>query len=136
SQDEVDAFSVLSQKRFAAAQEGGRLKAEISPVELKSKKGVAIFEKDEHNRPDTTLEGLKKLPKVFKKDGVVHAGAASGICDGAGSAVLATRTWAEKKGVKPLGKLLNWGISGCDPKIAGSGQAPANRKLVERVGGK
>ncbi|MFZ5470667.1 MAG: acetyl-CoA C-acetyltransferase [Myxococcota bacterium] len=132
SQDQVDEYSLLSQKRFAAAQEAGRLKSEMAPVELKSKKGNTFFEKDEHNRPDTTLEGLKKLPKVFKKDGVVHAGAASGICDGAASAVLATRTWAEKKGLAPLGKLLHWAVSGCDPKIMGIGPVPAIRQLLQR----
>ncbi|HLL51907.1 MAG TPA: acetyl-CoA C-acetyltransferase [Myxococcaceae bacterium] len=133
SQDEVDEYSVLSQRRFAAAQEGGRLASEISPVELKSKKGSVRFERDEHNRPDTTVEGLKKLPKVFKKDGVVHAGAASGICDGAGSAVMATRSWAEKKGLQPIGRLVNWGISGCDPNVMGIGPAPAIRRLLERA---
>ena len=133
SQDAVDELSLSSQKRFAAAQEGGRFKAEISPVELKSKKGSTFFEKDEHNRPDTTLEGMKKLPKVFKKDGVVHAGAASGICDGAGSMVMATRTWADKKGLKPLGRLVNWASAGCDPKIMGIGPVPAVRRLLERA---
>jgi acetyl-CoA acyltransferase 2 len=133
SQDAVDEYSVLSQKRFAAAQEGGRLAAEIVPVELRSKKGTVRFEKDEHNRPDTTLEALKKLPKVFKKDGVVHAGAASGICDGAASAVMATRSWAESKGLKPIGRLINWGVSGCDPRIMGIGPAPAMRRLFERA---
>lgn len=134
SQDEVDEFSVLSQKRFAAAQEGGRLTAELAPVELKSRKGTTLFERDEHPRADTTVEGLKKLPKVFKKDGVIHAGAASGICDGAASAVLATRTWAEKKGLKPMGKLLQWASVGCDPKIMGIGPAPAIRLLLDRAG--
>jgi len=133
TQDEVDEYSVLSQKRFAAAQEAGRLKAEITPVEIKTKKGTVVFEKDEHNRPDTTLETLKKLPKVFKKDGVVHAGAASGISDGAGSAVLATRSWAERKNLKPIGKLLNWATAGVDPSIMGIGPAPAIRKLLERA---
>jgi acetyl-CoA acyltransferase 2 len=133
SQDEVDAYSVLSQQRFAAAQEGGRLKAELTTVEIPSKKGPISFAKDEHNRPETDLEKLKKLPKVFKKDGVVHAGAASGICDGAGSAVMATRSWAEKKGVQPIGKLLNWASAGCDPRIMGIGPAPAIRKLLERA---
>jgi acetyl-CoA acyltransferase 2 len=133
SQDEVDEFSVLSQKRFAAAQEAGRFKAEITPIELKSKKGTVLFERDEHNRPDTTLEGLKKLPKVFKKDGVVHAGAASGISDGAASAVLATRSFAERKNLKPIGKLLNWATAGVDPSIMGIGPVPAIRKLLERA---
>ncbi|MBS2027046.1 MAG: acetyl-CoA C-acetyltransferase [Deltaproteobacteria bacterium] len=133
SQDEVDAYSVLTQKRFAAAQEGGRLANEITPVELVSKKGSTFFAKDEHNRPDTTLEGLKKLPKVFKKDGVVHPGAASGISDGAGAFVLAHRAWAEK-GLTPIGKLLGWGVVGCDPKVMGIGPAPAIRQLLEKTG--
>jgi acetyl-CoA acyltransferase 2 len=133
TQDEVDAFSLLSQKRFAAAQEGGRFTAELCPVELKTRKGSTFFEKDEYNRPESTLEGYKKLPKAFKKDGVIHAGAASGICDGAASAVMATRTWAEKKGLKPLGKLVNWASAGCDPKIMGIGPVPAIRKLMERA---
>jgi acetyl-CoA acyltransferase 2 len=133
SQDLVDEYSVLSQKRFAAAQEGGRFAQELAPVELKTKKGTTLFEKDEHNRPETTLEALKKLPKVFKKDGVVHAGAASGICDGAATAVMATRSWAEKKGIKPIGRLWNWASAGCDPKVMGIGPAPAIRKLLERA---
>jgi acetyl-CoA acyltransferase 2 len=133
SQDEVDEYSVLSQKRFAAAQEAGRLKAEITPIELKNKKGTVVFDRDEHNRPDTTVQGLKKLPKVFKKDGVVHAGAASGICDGAGSTVIATRSWAERKNLKPIGKLVNWAAMGVDPSIMGIGPAPAIRKLLERA---
>jgi acetyl-CoA acyltransferase 2 len=133
SQDEVDAYSVLSQQRFAAAQEGGRLDAEIAPVEIKTRKGSTLFSKDEHNRPQTTLEGLKKLPKVFKKDGVVHAGAASGISDGAASAVMATRSWAEKKGIAPIGRLVSWASAGCDPSIMGIGPVPAIRKLLERA---
>jgi acetyl-CoA acyltransferase 2 len=133
TQDQVDELSLTSQKRFAAAQEGGRLKAELCPVEIKSKKGSTFFEKDEHNRPDASLESMKKLPKVFKKDGVVHAGAASGICDGAGSMVMATRSWADKKGVAPIGRLINWASAGCDPKIMGIGPVPAVRKLLERA---
>jgi len=133
SQKEVDEYSVLSQKRFAAAQEGGRLSEEIAPMELPGKKGaVTSFARDEHNRPDTSLESLAKLPKAFKKDGVIHAGAASGICDGAGALVLATRQFAEKKGLKPIGKLLGWGISGCDPSIMGIGPAPAIRRALQR----
>ncbi|WP_224248044.1 acetyl-CoA C-acetyltransferase [Hyalangium gracile] len=133
SQDAVDEYAVLTQKRFAAAQEAGRLQDEISPVTLKGKKGETVFGKDEHNRPDTTVESLRKLPKVFKKDGVVHAGAASGICDGAGSMVMATRSFVDKHGLKPLGRLVNWGISGCEPKLMGIGPAPAIRRLLERA---
>jgi acetyl-CoA acyltransferase 2 len=134
SQDAVDEYALLTQKRFAAAQEAGRLEQEIAPVTLKTKKGESVFARDEHNRPDTTPEALRKLPKVFKKDGVVHAGAASGICDGAGSMVMATRGFVEKHGLTPIGRLVNWGISGCDPKVMGIGPAPAIRRLLERAG--
>ncbi|MET0403290.1 MAG: acetyl-CoA C-acetyltransferase [Cystobacter sp.] len=133
-QDVVDEYAVLTQKRFAAAQESGRFGEEIVPVTLKGKKGDTVFSRDEHNRPDTSLEGLKKLPRVFKKDGVVHAGAASGICDGAGSMVMATRSFVEKHGLKPIARLVNWGISGCDPRIMGIGPAPAIRQVLERAG--
>ena len=133
TQDEVDAFSLLSQQRYQAAHEGGRFTAEIAPVELKSKKGVTVVSKDEHPRPESSLEGYKKLPKVFKKDGVIHPGAASGINDGAASALLSTRTFADKKGIKPIGRLVNWASVGCDPRIMGIGPAPAIRKLMERA---
>ena len=132
SQREVDEYSILSQKRFAAAQEAGRFTDEIAPLELPGKKGVVQFARDEHNRPETTVEGLAKLPKIFKKDGVIHAGAASGICDGAGALVIATRQFAEKRGAKPIGRLVGWGISGCDPSIMGIGPAPAIRRALER----
>ncbi|NNB89162.1 acetyl-CoA C-acetyltransferase [Corallococcus exiguus] len=136
TQDDVDQYAVLTQKRFAAAQEAGRLADEIAPVTLKGKKGDTVVSKDEHNRPETTVEGLRKLPKVFKKDGVVHAGAASGICDGAGSMVMATRGFVEKHGLKPVARLVNWGVSGCDPKIMGIGPAPAIRNLLKRADAK
>ncbi|MFL5433638.1 MAG: acetyl-CoA C-acetyltransferase [Myxococcales bacterium] len=133
SQREVDEYAVLSQRRFAAAQEAGRLSEELAPMELAGKKGQTInFGRDEHNRPDTTVESLAKLPKVFKKDGVIHAGAASGVCDGAGALVISTRQFAEKRGLKPIGKLLGWGTAGCDPSIMGIGPAPAIRRAFER----
>jgi acetyl-CoA acyltransferase 2 len=132
-QREVDEYAVGSQKRFAAAQESGRFADEIAPMELPGKNGTVVqFAPDEHNRPDTTVESLAKLPKVFKKDGVIHAGAASGICDGAGALVLATREFADNRGLKPLGKLIGWGISGCDPSIMGIGPAPAIRRAFDR----
>lgn len=133
SQDEVDAFSVLSQQRYQAAHEAGRFNAELAPVEIKTKKATTLFSKDEHPRPESTVEGFKKLPKVFKKDGVIHPGAASGINDGAASALLSTRAWADKKGVKPIGRLINWASCGCDPRIMGIGPAPAIRRLMDRA---
>jgi acetyl-CoA C-acetyltransferase/acetyl-CoA acyltransferase 2 len=133
TQDEVDEFSVQSQRRFAAAQEAGRFREEIAPVDIESKKGAVSFGRDEHPRPDTTVEALRKLPKVFKKDGVIHAGAASGVSDGAGALVLATRAFAEKKGLKPLARLVNWGFAGVDPTIMGIGPVPAFRNALGRA---
>ncbi|NVI99134.1 acetyl-CoA C-acetyltransferase [Myxococcus sp. AM009] len=133
TQEQVDEYAVLTQKRFAAAQEAGRFQDEIAPVTLKTKKGETVVSRDEHNRPETTVESLRKLPKVFKKDGVVHAGAASGICDGAGSMVMATGSFVKQHGLQPIGRLVNWGVSGCDPKIMGIGPAPAIRQLLERA---
>lgn len=133
SQGEVDEFSVLSQKRAAAAQEAGRFADEIVGVDIVTKKGTTTFSKDEHIRADATVEGLKKLPKVFKKDGVIHAGAASGINDGAGALILATAEFAKKRGLKPLARLVGWGVSGCDPKIMGIGPVPAVRRALEQT---
>ena len=136
TQDEVDERSVLSQRRWAAADEAGRFADELAPLEVKGKKGSVLFARDEHPRPDTTVEGLRKLPKVFKKDGVIHAGAASGIADGAGMFVVATRAYAERRGVAPLARLVNWGHAGVDPSVMGIGPVPAIRNALARAGAK
>ncbi len=138
SQDEVDDFSVLSQKRWAAGLESGAFANEIAPMDLPGRKrGETVrFERDEHPRPQTTKESLAKLPKVFKKDGVIHAGAASGICDGASMLVMATRAYADRKGLKPIARLVNWGVSGCDPTVMGIGPVPAIQNALERTGTK
>jgi len=133
-QDEVDERSVRSQRRWAAADEAGRFRAELAPVEVKGKKGPTLFERDEHPRPDTTVEGLRKLPKVFKKDGVIHAGAASGISDGAGALLVATRAYADRRGIAPLARVVSWGHAGVDPSIMGIGPVPAVRNALARVG--
>ncbi|HVI75579.1 MAG TPA: acetyl-CoA C-acyltransferase [Anaeromyxobacteraceae bacterium] len=132
-QDEVDEYSVLSQRRFAAAQEAGRLAAEVAPIEIPTRRGAVKFARDEHPRPDTTVETLRKLPKVFKKDGVIHAGAASGVSDGAGALLMSTRAFAEARGIRPLGRLLNWGFAGVDPTIMGIGPVAAFRNALERA---
>jgi len=133
TREEVDAYALLSQERWKAAQEAGRFKDEIVPVVLKSKKGDTSFEVDEHPR-STTLENLAKLAPVFKKDGTVTAGNASGICDGAASLVVADAAWAAAQGLKPLARLVGWGVSGCDPTIMGIGPVPAAKRAFEMTG--
>jgi acetyl-CoA acyltransferase 2 len=134
SQDDVDNYSARSQRLHAEAQKAGHFADELTPVEIKGKKDSTLFAADEHGRPDTTAESLKKLPKIFKKDGVIHAGAASGICDGAAALVIATRAFAEKRGLKPIARLVDWGIAGCDPTVMGIGPVPAIRNALAHAG--
>ncbi|MGE0784805.1 MAG: acetyl-CoA C-acyltransferase [Sandaracinaceae bacterium] len=134
TREQCDAFAVASQRNWAAAQESGGFKDEIAPYELKTRKGTVTVDKDEHARPDTTMETLAKLPPVFKKDGVVTAGNASGICDGAAALVIADGAWAKSRGLTPLAKLLSWGIAGVEPTLMGIGPAPAIRSALDRAG--
>jgi acetyl-CoA C-acetyltransferase/acetyl-CoA acyltransferase 2 len=132
SRTQCDEFALASQQRWAAANEGGRFKSEIAPIELQSKKGTTTFAVDEHPRPQTAMEGLAKLAPVFKKDGVVTAGNASGICDGASALVLTTEDFAKQRGLRPLARLVQWGVAGVDPSIMGIGPAPAIRTALTR----
>ena len=134
SQAQVDEFAVLSQRRWGAAQAAGRFAAELAPLDLESRKGPIRFDRDEGPRPETTVEALGKLPKVFKKDGVIHAGAASGIADGAAALVVASRGWAERQGLAPLARLVNWGYAGVEPGRMGLGPVPAVRNALARAG--
>ena len=134
SREEADAVAFRSQKRSAAAWEAGHFDAEIAPVTLKSRRGETTFERDEHLRPDVSMEGLAKLRPYFRKDGLVTAGNASGIGDGSASAVLATAGWAEKAGIRPIGRLISWGYVGVEPAIMGIGPAPAIRKALKKAG--
>jgi acetyl-CoA acetyltransferase family protein len=133
SRAECDAFALQSQERWAAANAAGRFADEIVPVTLKTRKGDVSFAVDEHPRVSTP-EALAKLPPVFKKDGRVTAGNASGICDGAASLVVADAAWAERKGLRPLARIVGWGIAGCDPKIMGIGPVPAAKRAFEITG--
>jgi acetyl-CoA C-acetyltransferase/acetyl-CoA acyltransferase 2 len=133
TQGQVDKFAVLSQQRWGAAQAAGRFAAELAPLVLESKKGPLRFDRDESPRPETTLEGLARLPKVFKKDGVIHAGAASGIADGAAAMLVASRSWAERQGVTPLARLVNWGHAGVEPARMGLGPVPAVQNALARA---
>jgi acetyl-CoA acyltransferase 2 len=130
---QCDEYALLSQQRWAAAQEAGRFKSEIAPITLHGKKGPIEFAVDEHPRPQTTLEALAKLPPVFTKEGVVTAGNASGICDGAAALVLVSGDYAKKKGMAALARLVQWGVVGVDPSLMGIGPAPAIRSALARA---
>ncbi len=134
SREECDAFALRSQQKWAAAQEAGRFREEIVPVEITAGKKTFVVDKDEHARPQSTLEVLAKLPAIFKKDGVVTAANASGICDGAGALVVVDAEWAKANGIRPLARLVQWGISGVEPSIMGIGPAPAIRSALDRAG--
>ncbi len=133
TRQDCDAYALSSQQRWAAANEKGLFKDEIAPLEIASKKGTVTFAVDEHPRPQSTLETLGKLPPVFKKDGVVTAGNASGICDGAACLVLATEDIAKQKGLSPLARIVQWGVAGVEPSLMGIGPAPAIRAALERA---
>ncbi len=134
TREEADQVAVNSQQRARAAWDSGRYDAEVSPVTVRTRKGETEFSVDEHIRPDTTLEALGRLRPYFKKDGLVTAGNASGIGDGAASVVLASRSWAEANGATPIARLVSWGFAGVDPRIMGIGPAPAARAALARSG--
>ncbi|MFO0669100.1 MAG: acetyl-CoA C-acetyltransferase [Polyangiaceae bacterium] len=131
---DCDEYSLGTQKRWAAANEAGHFKNEIAPIELTSKKGTVTFAVDEHARPQTTMEALTKLSPVFKKDGVVTAGNASGICDGAAMLVMTSEDFAKANGLKPLARLVQWGVAAVEPNLMGIGPAPAIKHALSRAG--
>ncbi len=133
SRADCDEYALASQQRWAAANEKGVFKDEIAPLEIQQRKATVQFAVDEHARPQTTIEALAKLAPVFKKDGVVTAGNASGICDGAACLVLTTEDFAKANGLKPLARLAQWGIAGVEPNIMGIGPAPAIRNALSRA---
>lgn len=133
SREDADAYAAQSQARWQAAHEAGKFADEIAPITIKTRKGEVVFDTDEHPRP-SSAESLGKLRPVFKKDGLVTAGNASGIGDGAASLVVADAAWAAERGLKPIAKLVGWGVSGCDPNIMGIGPAPAARKAFAMTG--
>ena len=134
--EDVDAYALESQQRARDAWAAGRFRAEVVPVPITDRKTkqVTDWAADEHMRPDSTAEGLAKLPPYFRKDGVVTAGNASGISDGAAALVLASAQWARDHGHRPLGRLVSWGVAGVPPEIMGIGPVPAARKALERGG--
>lgn len=130
---EADEFALASQERWGKAQQEGAFADEIVPIEVKVKRKTVIFDTDEHPRPDVTIEQLQKLPPVFKKNGTVSAGNASGICDGAAALVLASEEACKTHNLKPLARVVSYGISGVDPSIMGIGPSPAIRIALENA---
>jgi len=134
SRADQDAFAVESHKRAANAISKGYFKEQILPIELKTRKGPVVFDTDEHVRGDASIEGMAKLKAVFQKEnGTVTAGNASGINDAAAAVVLMERKTAERKGLKPMMRLVAYGHAGVDPKIMGMGPVPAVRKALEKA---
>lgn len=132
----VDDFALRSHQLAHDAWNAGAFAGEVVPVPVKNPKTrkMEMFERDEHIRPDTTIESLAKLKPVFRENGVVTAGNASGIGDGAGTMVISSVSFAKERGLKPLGRLVSWGIAGVDPKIMGIGPVPAAKKALAAAG--
>ena len=133
TREEVDAFALQSQKRWKAANEKGHFKDEIAPIKIKGRKGEEIFQVDVHPRGETTIQELSKLPAVFKKNGTVTAGNASGICDGAGAIILADEETVKANNLTPLARVVSYHATGCDPKIMGIGPVPAIQHLLKKT---
>ena len=134
SREEQDRYAIGSQQLAAAAWKAGRLKDEVVAVEIKSRKGVELFAQDDHMRPDSTLEGLAKLPAAFSKNGCVTAGNASGIVDGGAALLLASGTGVKAHGLKPLARLTHWATVGVESALMGMGPVPATRMVLDRAG--
>ncbi|HEY6993554.1 MAG TPA: acetyl-CoA C-acetyltransferase [Xanthobacteraceae bacterium] len=136
TREDQDRWAERSQKRFSAAQSAGKFAAEIAPVEIASRKGPVSFDKDEHNRPDTTLESLSKLKPAFRKDGTITAGNAPGLNTGAAAMIVADRAWADKKGLRPMARLVAYGVGAVEPGMFGLGPVPAVKQALDRAGWK
>lgn len=137
TREQMDDFSLRSQQKAGDAQKACRLSEEITAVPLRNKRGEPTgetFEKDDHLRPETTMDALVKLRPAFGKNGTVTAGNASGIVDGGAATVLMSVDDAQKRGAKPLGRIVSWGIAGVDPKIMGSGPVPASKLALGKAG--
>jgi acetyl-CoA C-acetyltransferase len=134
SREQQDEFSVLSHQRAARAQEDGIFDEQIVPIEIKSRKGAAEFTRDEHVRADASMESMGRLKPVFKKDGTVTAGNASGMNDAGSAVVLMSAEKAAELGAPVRGRILSYSYCGVDPKVMGIGPVPAVRKAMERAG--
>jgi acetyl-CoA C-acetyltransferase len=134
TRDAQDRWALRSQQHFARAQAAGHFKAQIAPVEVPGKKGPTQFDKDEGNRPDTTLEALARLKPAFRPNGAITAGNAPGLNDAAAAMVLSDETWAERRGLAATARLVSYGIAAVEPGMFGLGPIPAVRQALQRAG--
>ncbi len=130
----ADAYALRSQQAAEAAYKACRMKEELAPVEVKEGKKSVVVSEDDHRRPDTTIEILAKLPPSFKKDGIVTAGNASGIVDGAAAVVVTREKTAKDRGLKPIVRIVSWAAVGVDPSIMGIGPVPASQAALKAAG--
>ena len=133
SREDQDRWALRSQQRFSAAQAAGRFTAEIAAVEVPGRKGPTVFDKDEHNRPETTAESLAKLKPAFRKEGTITAGNAPGLNSAGAAMVVAERAWAEKNGLVPMARLVSYGVGAVEPGFFGLGPVPAVRQALARA---
>ena len=131
---DADSYALRSQQAAETAFKAGHYKDEIVPVEVKQGRKTVLVSDDDHRRPETTLETLEKLPPSFQKDGIVTAGNASGIVDGAAAVVVTREKTAKERGVKPIGRIISWAVTAVDPSIMGIGPVPATRKALQLAG--
>jgi acetyl-CoA acetyltransferase family protein len=131
---DADEYALRSQQAADCAAKTGVLREEITTVEVKQGKKSILVSEDDHRRPDTTMETLEKLPPSFKKDGIVTAGNASGIVDGAAAVVVTCEKTAKERGLKPIGRIVSWAVAGVDPAIMGIGPVPSTRKALQLAG--
>jgi len=136
TREEQDRWAERSQKRFAAAQAAGKFAEEIVPVEFRERNKPGLFQKDEHNRPDTTVESLAKLRPAFRKDGTITAGNAPGLNSGAAAMIVSEAGWAEKNGLTPMARLVSYGIAAVEPGMFGLGPIPAVKQALAQAGWK
>lgn len=136
SREHQDRWALRSQQRFAAAQAAGKFAAEIVAAETPGRKGPILFDRDEHNRPDTTYEALAKLKPAFRKDGTITAGNAPGLNSGAAAMVVAEADWAERRGLRPFARLVSYGVAAVEPGMFGIAPVPTVRQALDRAGWK
>ncbi|KRT85340.1 hypothetical protein AMK59_1614 [Oryctes borbonicus] len=134
TREEADQFSLRSQKYWLAAHEAGRFKEELAPVEIKARGKTLVVDFDEHPKPKSTIEGMKQLKSIFKENGLVTAGSASGICDGAGAVILANEDAVKEQNLKPIARIVSYSYVGVEPSIMGIGPVPAITNALRVAG--